>query len=479
MNNMYFIKISELPVINSRSRKEFDNILLEYIEKFKSITMNVDTIAHLIATSIDYPINYVRELIKSYIRSGLLTSNLDKIDVDEVFVREKIFIKSFKTLYFVYDSKKNCLRELDQTQVKEYDEKKGSKVELDNKDYMNVYLDLFYNDDFFDKNTKEKDKYLMSLTINKIEKDKYRDFFKDRIEFYSLDSLSNKQVDKIIKGSINIYRRKLGLYKQNYKFLNEIKNGKGYYEYNLALSNKKNSGICDKTIAELLDIAKESIFIITTKIDNKSRYKTECFEKIDILRNEGKLYIRTIEGHNNQNNISIKVDQDKGYYSQIFNNMIHSKVIVVDNFFVALGSGNWFSSSRDNFEDSLVVFPCDNAIKKYCPIYYYKSDYYKIFEQLINERVELSELFDLYLIMKKDLIYDMSNSKNVYDELLIKKIEKCMESNINKDFDKILSFLGTDKVNSSEFFYYLLSSDNIERKYKEKLRSIYIDRGDD
>ena len=59
MNDMYFLKISELPVINSRSQKEFDDVLLEYIFKFKKITNNEDTIAHLTATSIDYPVDYI------------------------------------------------------------------------------------------------------------------------------------------------------------------------------------------------------------------------------------------------------------------------------------------------------------------------------------------------------------------------------------------------------------------------------------
>ena len=77
MNDMYYIKISELPVINSRTQKEFDNILLEYIEKFSRITTNIDTITHLIATSIDYPVNYIEDLIDTYIRSGLLTYDLE------------------------------------------------------------------------------------------------------------------------------------------------------------------------------------------------------------------------------------------------------------------------------------------------------------------------------------------------------------------------------------------------------------------
>lgn len=478
MNDMYYIKISELPVINSRTQKEFDDILLEYIGKFKEITMNIDVITHLIATSIDYPFNYIREMINTYIRSGLLTPNLERIGNKEKFVREKVFIKSYKTLHFIYDRKNNNLKELEQTQIKEYEDKKGKKLTLDNKDYFNVYLHLFYYDDFFDKKTKEKDKYLMSLTIKKIEKTSYKDFFEDKIEFYPLDVLTDKQVNKIKKVPVNVYNRKLGIYKENYEFLNEIKNGKGYYQYNLALNSKKDSQICDLIVEQLLDLAKESVFIITTKVDGKSRIKTKAFNKIDNLRNEGKLYIRTIEGFNNSTELSIKVDQDKDYYSQVFNNMIHSKIIVIDNFFVALGSGNWFSNSRDEFEDSLVIFPCNNAIKKYCPIYYPTADYYKIFEQLINEKNDLCELFDLYLIMKKDLAYDMSNTKNIYDEILIKKIEKSMEININKEFDNIVRFLEKEKVNRDEFLYYLSSSENIGKEYKEKLKSICIDRGD-
>ena len=480
MNDMYYIKISELPVINSRTQKEFDNILLEYIEKFSRITTNIDTITHLIATSIDYPVNYIEDLIDTYIRSGLLTYDLEIRDNKEVFVREKIIIKSYKTLHFVYDRINNNLRELEQTQIKEYVDKIGKKVELDNSDYLNVFLHLFYYDDFFDKNTKEKDKYLMSLTIKKIDNNKYKDFFKDKIEFYSLDTLSYKQVDKIKKESVKNYNMKLGLYNENYEFLNEIKNknGKGYYKYNLALNSKRDSRICDITIEQLLDIAKESIFIITTKIDSKSKNKTKSFEKLDRLRDDGKLYIRTIEGFNNSNNLVINVDQNRKYYSQIFNNMIHSKIIVVDNFFVALGSGNWFSNSRDEFEDSLVIFPCINAIKKYCPIYYPTADYYKIFEQLINDNNDLFKLFDLYLIMKKDLFDDANNSKNVYDELLVKKLEKSMESNIEKHFDFIVDFIANEEINRDEFFDYLLSSERIGKKYKEKLKNIRFNRGD-
>lgn len=478
MNDIYYIKISELPVINSRTQKEFDKILLDYIEKFKEITMNVETISHLIATSIDYPFKYIMETINTYIRSGMLTSNLERIDNKEAFVREKIYIKSSKTLHFIYDRKKNSLKELEQTQIKEYDDKKGEKIELNDNDYLNVYLKLFYYDDFFVKKTKEKDKYLMSLTINKIEKNSYKDFLKERIEFYSLDMLSEKQIDKIKKLPENIYNRKLGLYKQNYKFLDEIKKGRGYYQYNFASNNSRDSEICDVAVEQLLDIATESIFIITTKIDSNSEIKTKSFKKIDKLRDEGKLYIRTIEGFDNKEKMSISVNQDKGYYSQVFDNMIHSKIIVVDNFFVALGSGNWFSSNRENFEDSLVIFPYNNAIKAYCPIYYPKGDYYKIFEQLVNEKNDLHELFDLYLIMKKDLSYAMNNLKNAYDELLIRKIEKSMENNFIKDFDLIVRFLKKENVNNDEFFYYLLSSDKIEKEYKEKLKSIYINRGD-
>ena len=158
--------------------------------------------------------------------------------------------------------------------------------------------------------------------------------------------------------------------------------------------------------------------------------------------------------------------------------MIHSKIIVVDNFFVALGSGNWFSNSRDEFEDSLVIFPCINAIKKYCPIYYPTADYYRIFEQLINDNNDLFKLFDLYLIMKKDLFDDVNNSKNVYDELLVKKLEKSMESNIEKHFDFIVDFIANEEINRDEFFDYLLSSERIGKKYKEKLKNIRFNRGD-
>lgn len=477
MHDMYYLSISELPVINSRTQQKFDDILLEYIEKFSKITKNKKTIAHLIATSIDYPFEYVKEMIQSYKRSGLLTENLEIRKKEEDFVREKVFVKGYNTLYFIYDRKLKKLKQLNKIQITGLMEQ---EVELDNEDYKNIFSQLFYCDDFFNNETKERDKYLMSSTLKKIGKDEYKDFFKDRIKFYPLIKLTKTQVEKYEESIESNYYRILGRYKDNYEFLNEIKKGKGYYQYNLGSNNKKDSFSCDEVVNQLLSIAKESIFIMTTKIDNDKSNKTKSFEKFDEIRNDskGKIYIRTIEGLQKDDKVSINVDTDREYYSQVFSRTSHSKIIVIDNFFVALGSGNWFSNPRNEFEDSLVIFPFINAIKEYCPIYYSNGDYYKIFEKLVNEKKDLKELFDLYLIMKKDLIYDMNNSKNIYDELLIKKIEISMEKNIKTEFDTIANFLKKEIVNKDEFYYYLSSSNIIDSEYKNKLRRVYMNGGD-
>jgi len=491
MHDMYYLEVSELPVLNSRSQKEFDNILLEYIEKFKTVTNNKDVIANLIATAIDYPIAYVKETINSYVRSRLLTSKLEPLINNEAFVREKVYIQGYKTVRLIYDRKNNIIKPLDEIEINEYKQKiENNEVELDNDDYFNIYSYLFYYNDFFDKFTKEKDKYLMSLTVKKIEKSKYKFFFKEKIKFYPLTVLSEKQVSSIKKYSN--YKRELGHYTENYQFLNEIKLGKGYYQYNLASNRSTYSQICDITIEELLDIAKESIFIITTNID--SGYETKAYKKINDIRNKNaidnnenkNIYIRTIEGFDNNVDV-IKVDQNKNYYSQIFCNMIHSKIIIVDNFFVALGSGNWFTSSRDKWEDSLVIFPCENAIKKYCPIYDSRGDYYNIFANSINNKNDLRDLFDLYWIMKKDLMEDMNNrnysndNKNVYDEILIRKIEKMIESKIKSDFDIIVDFLikvKKDEINYNEIYDYLILSEQIDKDDKEKLKNSLSSRGE-
>lgn len=482
MNDMYLIKVSELPAINSRRQMEFDDILLEYIEKFKDITTNTNIIAHLIATAIDYPLDYVKEIIKTYKRSNLLTTDLTRISNKEYFVRETTIIKGQRTLFFIYDRKQNNLKEIDQTQTKQYDSKKSVKVELDNKDYVNIYTQLFYHDDFFDKLTKEKDKYLMSLTLKKVESDNYKEFFKDKIEIFELPTLTTEQVENLSKIDRNRYKRILGRYKQKNLFIDEIKNGKGYYEYNLANCKENDSFKCEKLISELLDMAEESIFIITTKLDPNSTDKTAAYLKLEEIKNKGNLYIRTLEGFNNDKKLNylnkdiiITVNQEKDYYAQELKNMIHSKIIVIDNFLVALGSGNWFSNPRNEFEDSLIIFPCLNAIKEYCPIYYPTSDYYKIFEQLINQKKELQEMFDLYLVMQKDLSYNMNNNRNIYDEILIKKLETSIEENITKNFDKITNFLKNENINKDEIYNYLVSSNKIEPIYKEKLKQIYID----
>lgn len=482
MNDMYLIKVSELPAINSRRQMEFDDILLEYIEKFKDITTNTNIIAHLIATAIDYPLDYVKEIIKTYKRSNLLTTDLTRISNKEYFVRETTIIKGQRTLFFIYDRKQNNLKEIDQTQTKQYDSKKSVKVELDNKDYVNIYTQLFYHDDFFDKLTKEKDKYLMSLTLKKVESDNYKEFFKDKIEIFELPTLTTEQVENLSKIDRNRYKRILGRYKQKNLFIDEIKNGKGYYEYNLANCKENDSFKCEKLISELLDMAEESIFIITTKLDPNSTDKTAAYLKLEEIKNKGNLYIRTLEGFNNDKKLNylnkdiiITVNQEKDYYAQELKNMIHSKIIVIDNFLVALGSGNWFSNTRNKYEDSLIIFPCLNAIKEYCPIYYPTSDYYKIFEQLINQKKELQEMFDLYLVMQKDLSYNMNNNRNIYDEILIKKLETSIEENITKNFDKITNFLKNENINKDEIYNYLVSSNKIEPIYKEKLKQIYID----
>lgn len=475
MNDMYFLKISELPVINSRSQKEFDDVLLEYIFKFKKITNNEDTIAHLIATSIDYPVDYIKEMINSYKRSHVLSDNLEPLLRKDSFIREKLYVKRQNTLYFVYDRKNNNLKQLETIKIKEYENKIEKKVILDSKDYLSVYTQLFYCEDL---KLNEVDKYLMSLTVKKIDQQDYKEFFKDRIEFYSLINLNEKQVKEIETPSNNIYWKILNRYKQNYGFLNAIRNGKGYYQYNLGDGSKNDSLSCDQVIEELLSIAKESVFIMTTKIGNKNNVETRAFKKFNELKSEGNHYIRTIEGFQDDDRMDVIVDQDKGYYSQWLSKKSHSKIIVVDNFFVALGSGNWFSNSRDNFEDSLVIFPYNNAIKAYCPIYYPQGDYYKMFEDLINKKNDLKDLLALYLTMKKDLLFDMNKSKNVYDEVLIKKIEVCMENNIKTHFQVIEQFLRREVVNREEFYYYLSSSNKLSDDDKAKLKRIYFNEGD-
>ena len=217
---------------------------------------------------------------------------------------------------------------------------------------------------------------------------------------------------------------------------------------------------------------------MTTKIGNKNNVETRAFKKFIELKSEGNHYIRTIEGFRDDDRMDVIVDQDKGYYSQWLSKKSHSKIIVVDNFFVALGSGNWFSNSRDNYEDSLVIFPYNNAIKAYCPIYYPQGDYYKKFEDLINKENDLKELLALYLTMKKDLLFDMNKSKNVYDEVLIKKIEVCKENNIKTHFHVIEQFLKREVVNREEFYYYLSSSNKLSDDDKAKLKRIYFNEGD-
>ena len=475
---MYYIEISELPVLFSRTQKDFDDVIFEYITKFKTITTNKEVIVNLIATAIDYPLAYIKELLNSYVRSGLLTSDFSIIKNKEAFVREKQYIKSYKTLYLVYDRKQKEVKELEAVQINEYKlNTENNHVELDEDDYLNIYSFLFDNDDFFDRTTKEKDKYLMSLTTKKLSKGKYKSFFKDRIKFFPLKILTENQV-KAVRRPSNIVNRKLGLYDAKYEFLKNIKDkNKGYFQYNLASSKLNNSALCEMTLVDLLSIAKESIFIITTKID--SGFNTKVYKKFDELRSKNdknNLYIRVIEGFNTDKDL-LYIDLDNNYYSQIFNNMIHSKIIIVDNLFVALGSGNWFSSDRSIFEDSLVIFPCENAIKKYCPIYDSRGDYYMIFNQLINNTNDLKTLLDLYSILKKDLSYDNnSNVRNVFDEALIKKIQKLMVDCINIDFELIVNFIKHDDVNKQEFKDFIISSNKVDSNLRTKFKNIF--RGD-
>ena len=156
-------------------------------------------------------------------------------------------------------------------------------------------------------------------------------------------------------------------------------------------------------ITDLISKTKKSIFIISTESPLNGHEKPALAFR-DLNPSIHKRFISGLRDKEKTNSFDIIYDKDNNIYGERFSKGIHAKIIVIDDEIVIMGSGNWFTNKPSDFDDSLVVFKCDNALSRYNPVYSKNSDYYKIIEKQLNMVDKLEDAFNFLRIMKSDAL---------------------------------------------------------------------------
>ncbi len=180
-------------------------------------------------------------------------------------------------------------------------------------------------------------------------------------------------------------------------------------------------------ITELISNTQNSIFIISTENPLSGHEKPAIAFK-NLNPNIHKRFISGLRDKKKTNSFEIVYDKEKNIFGERFSKGVHAKIIVIDNEIVIMGSGNWFTNKPKDFDDSLVVFKCENALSRYNPIYSKNSDYYKLVEKQLEVTDNLEDVFNFLRLIN-------------FDALLNPLSDKTDPDLINKITNKILSLL--------------------------------------
>ena len=452
-NKLYLFRLKNITLTHIREKNELDKRILNIIEKYEEEVDIEKIILHIIEET-NLERKKIYELINEYQSNNLITEDfkIQKQTYNKFLNRnKKNSLKEIRN--FLYDSKSRSIKELsnlDDDLIKIVNSKDLYDNTYENINYSflyEIYNYILTKDNYSDEN--EKNELVdMAHTIRKIKN------YIDRKKTKLLDTyLDNFEVIGPIEDAI-LYEKffKNTLENNNNEELNLDFTKKGklkdYLSKNLYLSiglgnneEKHHREYQTNIISNLISETKNSIFIISTESPTNG-FEKPSIEFNKLKTNIHKRYISGLKNKNNTNIFEIVYDKEKKLFGERFSKGVHSKIIIIDDEIVIMGSGNWFTNKPSDFEDSLIILKCQNALSRYNPIYSRNSDYYKLIESQIDTINDLEDAFNFLRLINSDAILN-SIAENVdpdLDCIIINKILCLLPSNL-KNYRLLYDFL--------------------------------------